>query len=121
MELPLDLPPTLSDTPQVDDDTLVSRHQSLAKSESEARDDFIITLAEFDRRRLYLPAGFPSLFAWLTERMHFPNAAAFRRVTACRLHARMPAVGACLREGRLSLNKLCHLRDLLEPENCLAL
>jgi hypothetical protein len=120
LNLPL-LPPTLSVAPSIDDDALVSRLTTLAKQEREARADFIVHLAEFDQRRLYLSLGFPSLFAWLTERLRFSNASAFRRVTACRLHARMPAVGAYLRDGRLSLNKLCHLRDLLTPENCLAL
>lgn len=121
LDLPLDLPPSLSLAPSVDDDTLVAQLQILAQREREARADFIVHLAEFDRRRLYLPLGFPSLFAWLTERLRFSNASAFRRATACRLHARMPAVGAYLREGRLSLNKLCHLRDVLTPDNSRAL
>src|SRR3990172_1292883 len=104
-----------------DDQALVSRTTALAAREREARADFIVHLAELDRRRLYLSAGFPSLFAWLTDHLRFSRASAFRRVTAARLHARMPAVGAYLREGRLSLTKLCLLREVLEPESFLAL
>lgn len=104
-----------------DDATLTARLTSLARHERELRADFIVYLAEFDRRRLYAAAGFPSLFAWLTDHLHFAKASAFRRVTAARLQARMPAVAAYLRDGRLSLTKLCHLKDVLEPDRCLAL
>jgi len=93
----------------------------LAKKERAFRVDFIIALGPFEERRLHLRAGYSSLFAWLTERMRFPNASAFRRQTAARLCRRMPAAAAYLREGRLSLTKLCSLKDSLAPENCLAL
>lgn len=112
-------PATVDDS--LDDATLVARLTSLAKTEREARADFIVYLAAFDERRLYASAGYSSLFAWLTEHLHLPNASAFRRMTAARLHARMPAVAAYLREGRLSLTKLCFLKDVLEPANCLDL
>ncbi len=77
-------------------------------------------LAEYDQRRIYLKAGFPSLFAWLTDHLHFSKASAYRRVTAARLQTRMPVVASYLREGRLNLTKLCHLRGVLEPDTCLA-
>jgi hypothetical protein len=35
-----------------------------AGREREATSHFIAGLAEFDRRRLYLPAAFPSMFAY---------------------------------------------------------
>ena len=105
----------------LDDESLIQSLKTIAANERELRADFIIYLAEFDRRALYRPAGFSSLFAYLTEKLRFSNATAFRRVTAARLQARMPAVASYLREGRLSLTKLCHLRDLLEPDACLAL
>jgi hypothetical protein len=54
----LDLPDLAR--PIADDETLTSTLRTLAAREREV-------IAEFDRRRLYLPAGFPSLFAWLTE------------------------------------------------------
>jgi len=107
--------------PATDDATLVARLTVLAREEREARADFIVCLAAFDQRRLYLQAGYPSLFAWLTDHLHLAKASAYRRVTAARLYARMPAVASYLREGRLSLTKLCLLKDVLEPDGCLAL
>ena len=117
----IDCPAPASCDPSTDDATLVARLTALAKEEREARADFIVYLAVFDQRRLYATAGYPSLFAWLTDHLHLSKASAFRRVTAARLHARMPAVAAYLREGRLSLAKLCLLKDVLEPASCLAL
>ena len=107
--------------PATDDATLVARLTVLAREEREARADFIVCLAAFDQRRLYLQAGYPSLFAWLTDHLRLAKASAYRRVTAARLYARMPAVASYLREGRLSLTKLCLLKDVLEPDRCLAL
>ena len=101
----------------LDDQSLVSRLTELLARERELRADFIAHLAEFDGRRLYLVAGFPSLFAWLTDGMRMSNASAFRRVTAARLVTSVPAVLAVLRDGRVSLNKVCALRDVLTGDN----
>jgi hypothetical protein len=116
-----ELPDLTGPGPDTDDATLISTLRTLAAREREALADFIVHLAEFDRRRLYLAAGFPSLFAWLVDHLHFAKASAYRRVTAARLYQRMPAVAAYLREGRLGLVKLCLLKDVLEPESHLAL
>ena len=107
--------------PDTDDAALLERVVALAQEERAKRADFILSLAAVEEKRLHLRAGFPSLFAWLTDRLHFSRASAFRRVTAAHLCRRMPAVAAYLREGRLSLTKLCYLKDSLDPENCLAL
>jgi hypothetical protein len=107
-----------SAVPPLDDQTLVSLTIDLAREERKVRAAFIVHLARLDERRLYLQEGHPTLFAWLTERLRFSNASAYRRVTAARLQSRMPAVASYLQEGRLSLTKLCRLREVLAPENC---
>ncbi len=104
----------------LDDKALIERLRELTLDERAVRAELVVLLAEFDQRRLYLTAGFPSLFAYLTDHLRFSKASAYRRVTAARLQARMPVVASYLREGRLSLTKLCHLRDVLEPDSCLA-
>src|SRR5690349_8236168 len=105
----------------LNDAMLIDRLVSLVARERAARAEFIIHLAEMDRRKLHLEAGYSSLFVWLTTALRMSRASAYRRVTAARLHARMPAVGSYLREGRLTLTKLCALKNVLAPENCLAL
>jgi 5-methylcytosine-specific restriction endonuclease McrA len=108
---------TLTETPEMDDQSLISRLTELLARERELRADFIAYLAEYDQRRLYLVAGYPSLFAWLTEAMRMSKASAYRRVMAARLVGRIPAVLEVLRDGRVSLNKLCAMKDILTPEN----
>ncbi len=103
-----------------DDKALIERLRALTSDERSIRAEFIVLLAEVDQRRLYLKEGFPSLFAWLTDHLRFSKASAYRRVTAARLQSRMPVVASYLREGRLNLTKLCHLRGVLEPDTCLA-
>ena len=107
--------------PGIKDKDLVELTIDLARNERRVRAAFIVHLAELDERRLYLQEGCSTLFAWLTEKLKYPKASAYRRMTAARLQARMPVIASYLHEGHLSLTKLCHLRDLLAPENCLAL
>jgi hypothetical protein len=59
----IDIPCHLSDT------ELVAEVKSHAGGEREATALLIADLAELDRRRLYLGAGFPSMFAYCTEEL----------------------------------------------------
>jgi hypothetical protein len=104
-------------TMKIDDQALIIQLKELLAREREARADFIAHLAEFDRRRLYLVAGFPTLFAWLTTAMRMSNASAFRRATAARLVTTYPSILAALRNGRVSLNKVCALREAFTADN----
>jgi hypothetical protein len=106
---------------EIDDQSLAAKLRSLVADERGALADFIVHLVEFDRRRLYAPAGCSSLFLWLTDHLRLPNASAFRRVMAARLQARMPIVADHLRDGRITLTKLGFLKDLLTEDNCRAL
>jgi hypothetical protein len=105
----------------VDDAELTRRLRALASNERAAMADFVVHLAEFDQRRLYLQEGCSSLYTWLTDRLRLSNASAYRRVTAARLQQRMPVVAAYLRDGRVTLTKLAALRDVLVPGSCEAL
>ena len=57
-------------------------------------------LAEVDARRLYLPAGYPSLYAYCIEELRLSEDAARRRIHAARTARRMRSLllsptGAC--------------------------
>ena len=105
----------------IDDQSLSMKLRKLVGDERQVMAEFVVYLAEFDRRRLYAPEGFSSSYAWLTEHLKLSNASAFRRVTAARLLARMPVVADYLRDGRITLTKLGFLKDILTEENCRAL
>src|SRR5262249_26304302 len=76
--------------------------------------EFLLYLAELDRRKLYLELGFSSTFAFLTDHLGLTRSSAFRRTTAARLVARFPVVAEYLDDGRLCLTTLVELRDVLE-------
>ncbi len=54
--------PIAPSTAALDDAALLARVTALAGRERELRADFIVQLAELDRRRLYAAAGYSSLF-----------------------------------------------------------
>src|SRR5438105_1548997 len=60
----------------------------------------------------------PYVFTFLTERFGFSNASAYRRHVAAGLARRMPSLLRWLEDGRVSLKKLCLLKDILTKENC---
>jgi len=89
----------------------------LLASERKLRVEFLLSLAEFDRRRLYLELGYSSLFVYLKEVLGLSDGSAFRRMTVCRLLVRIPALAEWLREGRVSLSKVATLRKVLTEDN----
>ena len=72
------------------DDALVARLSALVEKERTATTELIVTLAEFDRRKLYLGAGSSSLFTYCTEVLHLSEHAAYNRIEAARTAARSP-------------------------------
>src|SRR2546428_331464 len=60
-------------------------------------------LAEVDMRRLYAPAGYPSMHAFCVERLGFSDDAAFRRIRAARAARQFPALFTAGVGGRAHL------------------
>lgn len=95
---------------------LTERLYQIGKEERGLLVEFLVYLAELDRRQLYLELGFSSCFAFLTDCLRYTRSAAFRRSTAARLLARFPVVADYLADGRLCLTTLVELRDVLVEE-----
>jgi hypothetical protein len=98
------------------DDELTARLYELRRRERQLQVEFLRHLAELDRRRLFLAAGFPSLFAYCTDYLGLTRSSAYRRVAAARLLAQFPVLAEYLDDGRLNLTTLVELRDVLEEE-----
>jgi hypothetical protein len=96
---------------------LVARLGELVSDERSIAIDFILHLAELERRRLHLELGAPSLFAYCTDRLRLTKGAAYRRTTCARLVTRFPAALDHLRDGRLCPTTLALLKDVLTDEN----
>src|SRR5882762_1893176 len=98
---------------QLSDDELVVAVKSLARCEREATASLIAHLAELDARRLYLGAGFSSLFTYCCEVLRLSEPAAYNRIEGARAARRFLVILGMLGEGALSLATVrllaCHL------------
>jgi hypothetical protein len=74
-------------------------------------------IAEVDARRLFVPAGYPSMHAYCVDELHQSEDAAYRRITAARAGLEFPALFAALAEGRLHLAAVSLLAPHLTHEN----
>ena len=74
-------------------------------------------LAEFDARRLYLPAGYPSMVAYCLHELHLSEDGAYKRIHAARAARQFPALFSAVAEGRLHLTGAGLLAPHLTAEN----
>jgi hypothetical protein len=81
--------------------TLSRRLGELAGDERALQLDFLLHLAEFDRRRAFVDAGFASLWEYVTRALHYREGAAYRRITSMKALRRVPALADALRDGRV--------------------
>src|SRR5882762_5791348 len=102
---------------QLSDDDLVAAVNSLARCEREATACLLAHLAELDARRLYLAAGFSSLFTYCCTVLHLSEPAAYNRIEAARAVRRFPVILEMLGEGSLSLATVRLLASHLTGEN----
>src|SRR6267142_3587633 len=74
-------------------------------------------IAEVDARRLYLPAAYPSMFAYCVHELRLSEDAACKRIQAARAARKFPAIFEALADGRLHLGAIVLLAPYLTPEN----
>jgi hypothetical protein len=79
--------------------------------------ELLAHIAEVDVRRLYAPAGHPSMFAYCLDELRLSEDAAGRRIHAARATRRFPALLPAVADGRLHLTAVCLLAPHLTPEN----
>jgi 5-methylcytosine-specific restriction endonuclease McrA len=101
---------------QLSDEALL--HQ-LKKSISRDRVNtaaLLADLAEVDARKLYLPAGHPSMYAYCVAELGLCEQAAFKRIRAARTARAFPAIFAAVADGRLNLSGVILLAPFLNEE-----
>jgi 5-methylcytosine-specific restriction endonuclease McrA len=95
-----------------------SRHLStLLRHEQGAMADFLVALADFDRRALWRDLGHSCLFYYLQRELRLSDGAAHFRKVAARLIQRFPEVVEPLREGKLCITSIVELARVMTPEN----
>ena len=85
------------------DQSLLQNAATNAGQERTFTADLLADVAEIDARRLYLPAGYPSLFAYCVGELHLSEDGAARRIQAARVARRFPALFEAVAHGRLHL------------------
>ena len=99
-----------------DRDLLRSLHAAVARDRYTTA-DLLAHLAEVDARKLYLPAAYPSMFAYCVGELHLAEDAAYKRITAARVARQFPAIFTAIAEGRLHLSGVVLLAPHLTAAN----
>jgi hypothetical protein len=99
------------------DSALLRDLQSLVAQDRATTALLIAHLGEVDARRLYAPAGYPSMFEWCVEVLHLSEDTAYKRIRAARTARQFPAIYGLLADGRLHLTAVVFLAPHLTPEN----
>jgi len=102
---------------QLSDPELLSATSKLVGSQRELTAALAVHLAEVERRRLHLLAGFSSMFEFCVKGLRLSEGEAFRRIVAARLSQRFPVVPSLIASGAVHLSALELLRDKLTDEN----
>lgn len=99
------------------DDALLSEVQRLAGAERQATVQLVAHLAVLDERRLYLRAGFPSLFAYCVGALYLAEHATYNRIEAARAARAFPVVLDRLADGSVTLTTIRLLAPHLTAAN----
>jgi hypothetical protein len=91
--------------------------KNLLRREQAALADFLVALADFDRRRGWEPLGHASFFAFLHFELGLSNGAAFHRMSAARLLQRFPDLIEPFRDGQLCLSTAAELSKVVTEAN----
>jgi hypothetical protein len=78
--------------------------------------DLLAHLAEVDERKLYVPAGYPSMFLYCLRELHMSEDAAYKRIGVARTARRFPGIFAMLAGGRLNQTSVLLLAPHLRSE-----
>ena len=98
------------------DHTLLRDLASLIARERATTAELLAHIAEVDARQLYLPAAYPSMFAYCVGELRLSEDAAFKRIKAARAARRFPAIFEALAAGRLHLSAVVLLAPHLTEE-----
>ncbi|HEX6323528.1 MAG TPA: hypothetical protein VFZ36_07375 [Vicinamibacterales bacterium] len=101
----------------LNDRQLVNALTTITMFERGAIAKVVVGIAEFDRRRLFLPLGYTSLFAYCTLRLGFSQDEAFHRIEAARVSRRVPLILDYLEKGAINLTTVRLLGPHLNGDN----
>ena len=99
------------------DESLRRELSAAAANENEATAELLAHIAEFDFRKLFLPAAFPSMLDYCMGELRLSEDAAKKRLKVARVGRECPGVFEALASGRVHLSGLVVLATHLSPGN----
>jgi hypothetical protein len=90
---------------------------ALLRREHDALAEFLVALADFDQRRLWVELGHSSLFYYLHRELRLSKGAAQYRKVAAELIQQVPGIVEPLRRGDLCLSSVIEAAKVVTPEN----
>jgi 5-methylcytosine-specific restriction endonuclease McrA len=102
---------------QLSDGDLTRHLHGRVAEDSVALADLLALIAEFDRRRLFAPAGFTSMYAYCVRRLHFSEYSAYKRIAAARAARKFPAILESVACGEIHLSAVRLLAPHLTKAN----
>jgi 5-methylcytosine-specific restriction endonuclease McrA len=103
------------------DESLLRGLAALVAQDRVTTADLLAHIAEVDERRLYVPAGYPSMFLYCVQELGLSEDAAAKRIQAARAARRFPAIFVALAQGRLHLTAVGLLAPHLVEETAAGL
>jgi hypothetical protein len=99
------------------DEALLARLKSLVAQERKHLAGVLACLGEVDRRRLFAPRGFQSMFDYCFLELRYSEGAAYRRIHSARAAREFPEILSYLADGSLSLSAVSLLAPHLTQGN----
>ena len=102
--------------PHLSDQALPRSLRALVARDRVTTAELLDHIAEMDRRKLYRPAGYPSMIAYCEGELHLCRQAAFKRIAVARAAVRFPAIFGAIAEGSLHLSAVVLLGPYLTED-----
>ena len=99
------------------DKVLLSNLSALVVQGREQTAVLLAHIAEVEARRLYVPAGYPSMYEYCVRKLHFSEDGALKRIRVARRARLHPGLFAAIADGRISLSAALLLAPNLTSAN----
>jgi len=110
-------PIRLDSLDSLSDSTLIRQLETIRGRERKVLAAVLRHLTEIERRRLYLPRGYSSLFEFCTQHLKYSRSAAGRRIASARTIARFSSLEGYLLSGEINLYSLSLVSGILTVDN----
>ncbi len=101
----------------ISDKALISSIRKLSYTERKTVLEILVHLIEIDRRKLYLPRGYSSLYEFCTGYLGYSESTAVRRIRVARLVRDFPESYRLLASGRIAMSNVVKISGVIDAAN----